>query len=132
MPKALNFGKDGLFWLRETAIAVLMATTIGIMAIPAAADDFVTIAEKADVTSIGILETKDIAEQGFIYGLPLVMNYAVMQEFAVDRNSGQFKAPFNHLANEHRVFTPEDTAVITPNSDTPYSSAWLDLRAEPM
>ena len=80
----------------------------------------------------GLLEAKDIAEEGFIYGLPLVMNYAVMQEFAVDKNSGQFKAPFNEINNQHRVATPEDTAVITPNSDTPYSMAWLDLRAEPM
>ena len=34
-----------------------------------------------------ILEAKDIAEEGFIYGLPLVMNYAVMHEFAVDPKS---------------------------------------------
>src|SRR5437762_2948179 len=32
-----------------------------------------------------LLEAKDIAEEGFIYGLPLVMIYAVMQEFAVDK-----------------------------------------------
>jgi hypothetical protein len=80
----------------------------------------------------GIVEAKDIAEEGFIYGLPIVMNYAVMQEFAVDKNSGQFKAPFNEINNMHHVATPEDTAVITPNSDTPYSILWLDLRAEPM
>jgi hypothetical protein len=79
-----------------------------------------------------LLEAKDIAEEGFVYGLPLVMFYAVMQEFAVDRNSGQFKAPFNEINNQHRVATPADTAVITPNSDTPYSILWLDLRAEPM
>ncbi len=84
------------------------------------------------VTPPSVAETKAIAEEGFIYGLPLVMNYAVMQEFAVDKNSGQFKAPFNQIQNEHRVATPEDTAVITPNSDTPYSFVWLDLRAEPM
>ena len=79
-----------------------------------------------------LIEAKDIAEEGFIYGLPLVMIYAVMQEFAVDKNSGQFKAPFNEISNQHHVSTPEDTAVITPNSDTPYSLLWLDLRAEPM
>jgi hypothetical protein len=79
-----------------------------------------------------LLEAKDIAEEGFIYGLPLVMFYAVTQEFAVDRNSGQFKAPFNEINNQNRVATPADTAVITPNSDTPYSILWLDLRAEPM
>ena len=79
-----------------------------------------------------IAETKAIAEEGFIYGLPIVMNYAVMNEFAVDKNSGQFKAPFNQINNEARVFTYKDTAVVTPNSDTPYSMLWLDLRAEPM
>jgi hypothetical protein len=77
-------------------------------------------------------ETKAIAEQGFIYGLPIVMNYAVMNEYAVDKGGPQFKAPFNEIKNEHRVYTYEDTAVITPNSDTPYSLLWLDLRAEPI
>ena len=75
---------------------------------------------------------KTIAEQGFIYGLPLVMNYAIMNEYAVDPNSSQFKAPFNQIKNLARVFTYKDTAVVTANSDTPYSFLWLDLRAEPM
>ena len=35
-----------------------------------------------------IRESKAIAEEGFIYGLPIVMNYAVMYEYVVDRNSG--------------------------------------------
>jgi hypothetical protein len=109
--------------LRSTAaIAALAATTAKYT--PAIAQN------KADWPRL--LEAKDIAEAGFIYGLPLVMNYAVMQEFAVDKNSGQFKAPFNAIHNMHHVATPEDTAVITPNSDTPYSTLWLDLRAEPM
>lgn len=80
----------------------------------------------------GFFKAREIAEAGFIYGLPMVMNYAIMYEFVIDRNSGQYKAPFNRIANEARVFTYKDTAVVTPNSDTPYSSLWLDLRAEPM
>jgi hypothetical protein len=99
-------------------------------------NDAINQAEKKDaingVPVPSIAETKDIAEQGFIYGLPIVMNYAVMNEFAVAPNSGQYKAPFNQINNEHRVATPEDTAVITPNSDTPYSMLWSDLRAEPL
>src|SRR5271165_7568253 len=83
----------------------------------------------ADITPA---ETRAIAEEGFIYGLPIVMNYAVMYEYAVDRDSGQFKAPFNQINNEARVFTYKDTAIITPNSDTPYSLLWADLRAEPI
>ena len=88
--------------------------------------------KKAGVAAPGIEETKAIAEEGFIYGLPIVMNYAVMNEFCVDKNSNQYKGPFNQISNEARVFTYEDTAVVTPNSDTPYSMLWLDLRAEPM
>src|SRR5438094_7411639 len=83
----------------------------------------------ADITPA---ETKTIAEEGFIYGLPIVMNYAVMYEYSVDKNSGQYKAPFNQINNEARVFTYKDTSVITPNSDTPYSILWTDLRAEPI
>lgn len=93
-------------------------------------------AAKADVAkgvaAPGIAEVKAIAEEGFIYGLPLVMNYGVMYEYIVDKNSGQWKAPFNTIYNEHRVFTYEDTAIPTPNSDTPYSLLWMDLRAEPL
>ena len=73
-----------------------------------------------------------IAQEAYVYGLPIVMNYAVMYSYAVDQNSPQFKAPFNHLRNIDRVFTPDDSAVVTPNSDTPYSFAPLDLRAEPV
>src|SRR5258705_6622675 len=96
---------------------------------------FVAGCEKKNASGVaapGIEETKAIAEEGFIYGLPIVMNYAVMNECAVDMKSSQFKAPFNQINNMHRVATYEDTAIITPNSDTPYSMAWLDLRAEPM
>ncbi|MBL9147528.1 MAG: DUF1254 domain-containing protein [Phycisphaerae bacterium] len=77
-------------------------------------------------------ELRQLAEDAFIYGLPIVTNYGVMYEFCVDKNSGQYKGPFNTISNEHRVFTYEDTAIVTPNSDTPYSMLWLDLRAEPM
>jgi hypothetical protein len=79
-----------------------------------------------------LFEAKAIAEEGFIYGLPIVMNYAVMYEYAVDKNSGQYKAPFNQIKNEARVYTYKGTAIVTPNSDTPYSLLWLDLRAEPI
>jgi hypothetical protein len=98
----------------------------------AASNDAVSNAEKSEQHKPGVAETKAIAEEGFIYGLPIVMNYAVMYEYVVDRDSGQFKAPFNQIKNEARVFTYKDTAIVTPNSDTPYSLLWMDLRAEPM
>jgi len=83
-------------------------------------------------TRPGFFKAKDIAEAGFIYGLPMVMNYGVQYEFSVDKTSSQYRAPFNQIANSAQVFTYKDTAVITPNSDTPYSMLWADLRAEPI
>ena len=80
----------------------------------------------------GLFGAIDIAQNGLAYGLPIVMNYAVMYKFAIDKDSGQYKAPFNTIANSRDVFTYKDTAVVTPNSDTPYSMLWMDLRAEPI
>ena len=108
--------------LRSAALAAITAATA--KSVPVHAQ---TSADRP-----GFFKAKDIAEAGFIYGLPIVMNYGVMYEYAVDRNSGQFKAPFNQIKNEPNVFTYKDTAIPTPNSDTPYSFVWMDLRAEPM
>jgi len=76
-------------------------------------------------------EIRTIAEEAAIYALPMVMNYGTMYTYAIDRGGPQFKGPFNELVNEAKVYTPADTAVILPNSDTPYSFVWMDLRAEP-
>jgi hypothetical protein len=76
-------------------------------------------------------DEEQIAEEAFIYGFPMVMNYAVFYEYFVDTGSPQYKAPLNHLYNTARVYTPADTTVVTPNSDTPYSFVAMDLRAEP-
>ena len=73
-----------------------------------------------------------IAKEAFIYGFPMVDNYRVMHSFAVDRTGPGFLAPFNQIHNESRVFTPQDQTIPMPNSDTPYSMAYLDLRAEPI
>ena len=79
-----------------------------------------------------IREAQAVAEEAYLYGFPMIVNYKVMFEYAIDRNSGQFKAPSNVISNEARVFTPKDTTIVTPTSDTPYSVANLDLRAEPI
>jgi hypothetical protein len=94
--------------------------------------DAVTRAADSETNAPGMSETKDIAEEGFIYGLPLVMNYAIMYQYSVDTNAMEYKGPFNHIKNDSRVFNYKDRDVVTPNSDIPYSLVWLDLRAEPI
>src|SRR5580698_4710701 len=77
-------------------------------------------------------EARAIAKEAYIYGFPVVDNYRVEYAYFVDHNSPEFKAPWNQITNIPRVFTPSDTAVQTPNSDTPYSWLGIDLRAEPI
>ena len=77
-------------------------------------------------------EARAIAKEAYIYGVPMVDSWRTMYAFSVDQQNPQYKGPFNTILNVGRVFTPEDTAFVTPNSDTPYSFAALDLRAEPV
>ena len=77
-------------------------------------------------------EMEKVGEEVIIYGLPMSMFYSIMNAYAIDKDSSQYKAPFNTIANEPKVYTPADTAIVTPNSDTPYSWLFLDLRAEPV
>ena len=109
-------------------LAIAGVLTFGLLL----ADGKPAVAAATPMDTLTTEQFKSIAEEGFIYGLPLVMNYAIMNEYAVDPNSSQFKAPFNQIKNLARVFTYKDTAVVTANSDTPYSFLWLDLRAEPI
>jgi hypothetical protein len=87
------------------------------------------LATSADLTPA---QTRVIAKEAYIFGTPMVDMYKVMYAFSVDSSNPQYKGPFNSILNVSRVFTPDDTAFVTPNSDTPYSFAGLDLRAEPV
>ena len=112
---------------KQTFISPALAGAIAVTILTGS--PMLTTIRAADVTPA---EIKTIAEEGFIYGLPIVMNYGVMYKYVIDKNSSQYKAPFNKLYNMRRVATPEDTAIVTPNSDTPYSIGFMDLRAEPV
>jgi hypothetical protein len=82
--------------------------------------------------SVTPAEARAIAKDAYIYGFPVVDHYRVQYDYFANSDSPEFKAPWNHIANIPRVFTPADKAVQTPNSDTPYSWMGLDLRAEPI
>ena len=81
---------------------------------------------------MNLAEVRQTACDAFVYGYPLVDNYRIWHAQFVDTSNADFKAPWNHIANVARVFTPEDKAIQTANSDTPYSFAGLDLRSEPI
>ena len=77
-------------------------------------------------------EARAIAREAYIYSFPLVETYKTLHQQAIDQTSPEYKAPLNQLGHARSVATPDDKFVVTPNSDTPYSFAWLDLRLEPI
>jgi hypothetical protein len=77
-------------------------------------------------------EARAIAKEAYIYGFPMVDHYRVQYSYFQDKTDPNYKAPWNQLINIPRVYTPADTAIQTPNSDTPYSFIGMDLRAEPL
>ncbi|HET6993586.1 MAG TPA: DUF1254 domain-containing protein, partial [Chitinophagaceae bacterium] len=77
-------------------------------------------------------EARAIAKEAYLYGFPLVDNYRIQYAYFEDWTDPEYKTPWNKLYNNARVYTPNDKAVQTPNSDTPYSYVGADLRAEPL
>jgi hypothetical protein len=77
-------------------------------------------------------QARAIAKEAYIYGFPMVDNYRVQYAYFVNKQDPEYKGGWNEIHNTARVYTPEDTAIQTPNSDTPYSAVGADLRAEPL
>lgn len=77
-------------------------------------------------------QVRQIAREAYTYGFPLVVNYSTLHKQALDTTSKDFRAPLNVIGRTTGVATPDDKFVVTPNSDTPYTFLWADLRAEPI
>jgi hypothetical protein len=73
-----------------------------------------------------------IAKEAYLYGFPMVDSYRVQYSYFVDATDPEYKGTWNQVHSIARVYTPADTAVQTPNSDTPYSMLGADVRAEPL
>ena len=71
--------------------------------------------------SITAEEARSIAKEAYIYGFPIVDNMRIQYAYFVDKGHPEYKGPRNQIFNIPRVYGPEDKAIQTPNSDTPYS-----------
>jgi hypothetical protein len=78
------------------------------------------------------IEAYDISKEAYIYAFPMIAGYKAFYEFNVNKTSSQYKGPLNTIISDANVFTYKDTAIVTPNSDTPYSMLQMDVRAEPV
>lgn len=77
-------------------------------------------------------ELREIVKDAYTYAFPVVDSYRIQCSYFVDQANPEYKGGWNEVHNVARVFTPDDKAIQTPNSDTPYSFLGADLRAEPL
>jgi hypothetical protein len=77
-------------------------------------------------------ELREIVKEAYVYGFPMVDSYRIQHSYFVDESNPEYKGAWNEVHSVARVFTPQDKAIQTPNSDTPYSFLGADLRAEPL
>ena len=74
----------------------------------------------------------DIATDAYLFGYPLVMmDVTKTISTAVPKPEGA-RAPINQFAHVRAFPDATFTDVVSPNADTLYSLAWLDLTKEPM
>jgi len=77
-------------------------------------------------------QAEELVKKAYIFGFPVVDNYRIQYSYFVDKTNPDYKGEWNQPHNIARVYTPEDTAMQTPNSDTPYTFVGADLRTEPL
>lgn len=74
---------------------------------------------------------RNLAFDATIYGTAAVLEYRQLHAQAVDRNAPGFVG-FNRFAHGRDLAGPDYRPFRTPNADTLYSNAWLDLRQGPV
>lgn len=76
-------------------------------------------------------QARALAMDAALYGWPSVLQYVHLHDQAVDRGSPTYTG-FGVLAHDRELAGPGYRAFKTPNADTLYSNAWLDLGDGPV
>jgi hypothetical protein len=76
-------------------------------------------------------DLRAIAQEAWIYAYPMLMHYQTLEKQLLNPAAPEYVGGFNRFRHYSELYTPKNREIVTPNNDTPYSWAWLDLRSEP-
>ncbi len=85
------------------------------------------IAEPTDADAVW-----ELVSDAYIYAFPLVLTDATKTMSTNTDGSVTGRAPANQINHAKKLADASFRTVVTPNVDTLYSQAWLDIGAEPM
>ena len=77
-------------------------------------------------------EARAIAAEAWLYAYAPLQSYQTFWNQTQNPGFPGSVGGLNRFRHYSRLATPADKDIVTPNNDTPYSWAWLDLRAEPI
>lgn len=92
---------------------------------------FMQIGFAATTSTLSEMEAEKIAIDAYIYGYPLITMEYTRRVSTNVRTPEETRAPMGQFANLRTYPDPSFTDVTTPNADTLYSIAWIDLSKEP-
>jgi len=87
---------------------------------------------KAGRTAEELATISEIAREAYVFSFPMLMGYRYCFATFLVPSLLSYRGPMNEMHGDPVTLDHNFKDVITPNADTPYSMAALDLRAEPM
>jgi hypothetical protein len=88
--------------------------------------------QKISSSAISAQQARDIAIEAYTFGYPLVLMDLTRLALTNVSKPSENAAPVNQFCNKRTFPDPTLTAVVSPNADTLYSFAFLDLVREPL
>lgn len=80
---------------------------------------------------VSVQEARQIAEDAYIYGYPLITMEMTRRVMTNVREPEGTRGPMGHLLRIRSYPTAAFKDVTAPNADTLYTTAWLDVGKEP-
>lgn len=77
-------------------------------------------------------EALSIGEDAYVFGYPLVLMDVTRGVMTAVSKADERKAPINQFLHLGKFPDPAFTDIVSPNADTLYSTAWIDLTSEPI
>jgi hypothetical protein len=109
---------------RSVVVMVLVAFALSLLACNE---------QKSASVSEAATAVRATAQDAYVYGYPLVLaDVTRAKQTNVPHVQGVGLAPINQFANNKSLPDATFTDVVSPNADTLYSTAWLDLGKEPI
>ena len=78
------------------------------------------------------MAAQELLEQAYLYAFPLVLMDATRKVSTNTETPNSTRAPINQFIHAEKLADAASRAVVTPNVDTIYTQAFLDVGSEPM